>query len=637
MKRILFIFLMLSTIGMQGQTKLGPKGGGIDGDPEKKEKDSLPAIDLYKIISVKNDTTYLDTTLTILKDYEFNYLRKDNFELLPFSNTGQTYNSLSLRKDYKKAFPEFGARARHFNFMEVEDIDYYYVPTPWTELYFKTVPEQGQQLDAFFTVSTSENLNMFIAYKGTRALGKYQNILTSSGNLRMGFSFNSNNRRYHAKAHFVSQDLLNEENGGLSDQAIQQYIDKEEEFDDRSVLEVNFENAESTLFGKRFFLDHEYELTNLSDSTNMLTIGHRFDFSYKKFVFDQETAENEIFGPSFEASQLRDETRLEVMFNEASVNYSNRILGELSFKAGHTNYDYGYNSVYIRPGDTIGNRLQGNLLHVGGSYKKQIGGFSVEGDARLNLADDFTGNYIAATASYQFDPDNWIRFGVNQNSSAPNFNFLLYQSNYINYNWQNNFENEISQRLFADFKSKKIFDLSASLSQIENYTYFGLNENAVVKPIQAGDQVRYLKLRAEKEFDLGLFGSYNTVMYQNVLEGEGVLNVPDFTTRNSVYYKDHWFDKALYLQTGFTFKYFTKYNMNAYDPVLAEFYVQNSEELGDFPVVDFFFNAKVDKARIFFKLQHLNDLIDGNNNFTAPGYPYTDFLVRFGLVWDLFL
>ena len=636
MKRLLILFFLLFTLGFQAQTKLGPKGGA-EGSENSKKKDSMPSIDLYKIISIEKDTTHLDTTLSIMDDYQFNYLRKDNFELLPFSNTGQTYSSLSLRKDYEKAFPNFGARARHFNFMEVEDINYYHVPTPWTELYFKTVPEQGQQLDAFFTINTSKNFNMFIAYKGTRALGKFQHILTSTGNLRMGFSYDSNNDRYHAKAHFVSQDLLNQENGGLSDQAIEQYIAKEPEFDDRSVLEVNFEDAESTLFGKRFFLDHEYELTNLSDSTNSLSIAHTFDFSYKKFLFDQATAENDIFGESFESSNLRDETRLEVLFNEAAVNYNNSLIGEVSFKAGHTNYDYGYNSVYIRPGDTIGNKISGDLLHIGASYKKQYGGFKVEAEGRLNLADDFTGNYLIATASYEFNKENWIRFGVNQNSAAPNFNFLLHQSNYINYNWQNSFDNEISQRLFADFKSQKLFDVYAGLSQIENYSYFRLDETGGVKPFQAGGQVRYLKLRAEKELDFGLFGSYNTIMYQNVLEGVGVLNLPEFTTRNSIYYKDYWFDKALYLQTGFTFKYFSKYQMDAYDPILAEFYTQNSQELGGFPVVDYFFNAKVDKARIFLKLQHLNDLIDGNNNFAAPGYPYTDFLVRFGVVWDLFL
>ena len=38
----------------------------------------------YRIISFKKDTTYIDTTLTILKEYKNNYLRKDNFELLAF-------------------------------------------------------------------------------------------------------------------------------------------------------------------------------------------------------------------------------------------------------------------------------------------------------------------------------------------------------------------------------------------------------------------------------------------------------------------------------------------------------------------------------------------------------------------------
>ena len=48
----------------------------------------------YLIISHESDTTFVDTTLSINKLYKFNYLRKDNFELLKFSNLGQTYNKL---------------------------------------------------------------------------------------------------------------------------------------------------------------------------------------------------------------------------------------------------------------------------------------------------------------------------------------------------------------------------------------------------------------------------------------------------------------------------------------------------------------------------------------------------------------
>ena len=51
----------------------------------------------YKVISFKKDTTYIDTTLTILKEYNYNFLRKDNFELLAFHNQGQTFNQLGYQ------------------------------------------------------------------------------------------------------------------------------------------------------------------------------------------------------------------------------------------------------------------------------------------------------------------------------------------------------------------------------------------------------------------------------------------------------------------------------------------------------------------------------------------------------------
>ena len=77
------------------------------------------------------------------------------------------------------------------------------------ELYFKTTFEQGQQIDAFFTVNTSPRLNLSIAYKGVRSLGKYQHALTSTGNFRATASYRTKNERYSVKTHFVSQDLNN--------------------------------------------------------------------------------------------------------------------------------------------------------------------------------------------------------------------------------------------------------------------------------------------------------------------------------------------------------------------------------------------------------------------------------------------
>ena len=45
-------------------------------------------IEDYKIYYSDGTVKHVDTTLTINKDYNFNYLRKDYFELLPFANVG---------------------------------------------------------------------------------------------------------------------------------------------------------------------------------------------------------------------------------------------------------------------------------------------------------------------------------------------------------------------------------------------------------------------------------------------------------------------------------------------------------------------------------------------------------------------
>ncbi|WP_396187067.1 putative porin, partial [Flavobacterium sp.] len=212
--RILFFlyFLTLSTLLFSQEKK--PIGMDFNSkynssDSIKKPKEKVATIDLYRVVTLERDTTYIDTSLTIKKLYSFNYLRKDTFGLMPFPNEGQTYNTLQYSLNSFSPLPEFGFKAKHFNFKEANEIRYSSVATPVTELYFKTVMKQGQNVDAFFTVNISPRLNFSIAYKGLRSEGRYINQLSSTGNFRFTTSYNTLNKRYFANAHFVSQDILN--------------------------------------------------------------------------------------------------------------------------------------------------------------------------------------------------------------------------------------------------------------------------------------------------------------------------------------------------------------------------------------------------------------------------------------------
>ncbi len=626
----------LGTVKGQDSVSRSSRGGG-----DKKIKQPKGKIEDYLIISHANDTTYVDTTLTIQKDYKFNYLRKDNFGLMPFSNMGQTYNSLTYNFENTGLMPSFGARARHFNFMEVEDISYYRVPTPLTELVFRSAFEQGQLADSFFTVNTSPQFNISIAYKGLRSLGKYQHLLTSSGNFRFTFNYKTKNNRYFVRGHIVTQDLLNQENGGLQDESIGRFESGETEFLDRSILEVNFENAESILNGERYHLEHSYNIISQSDSLsqNKLSLGHIISLKDKFFQYDQSSV-NAFFGDAFPGTAIEDKVTLENLYNQLQLNYSNNIIGDLQFNISNNNYNYGYNGLVGLDGGTtiITNRLKGDVYSAGGKYRKQFKNFEFQGELGLNIAGDFDGNFLKGHATFQLNKDFSATASINHSSKAPNYNTLLYHSNYKNYNWQNSLNNIKTQQLAFQLNSKKIADVSVDYSTITDRTYFKQDQITLqIKPFQNDKTITYLRVKLAKEIKFYKFALNNTVLYQNVQDENNTLNVPELTLRNTLYYSSHMFDKALYLQTGVTFNYFTKYNMDAYNPLMAEFYVQNEKEYGGFPRLDFFINAKIRQTRIFLKAEHFNSSFTGFDYYSAPNNPYRDFTVRFGIVWNFFL
>ena len=127
--------------------KFGGKSTKLNKNPDAKIED-------YLIINQSYDTIVVDTSLSINKYYKLNFLRKDNFELIPFSNTGAAYNELGF--NYKSdMYAEMGAKNKNIAYDNAEDVVYYDLPTPFTELMYRSVFEQGQLLDAVYSVNTS--------------------------------------------------------------------------------------------------------------------------------------------------------------------------------------------------------------------------------------------------------------------------------------------------------------------------------------------------------------------------------------------------------------------------------------------------------------------------------------------------
>lgn len=631
-------------------------GSGIDRKtkniPPKKNGEVVTqeiTIKDYKIIGYDRDTTFLDTTISIQKEYKYNFLRRDDFELMPFANVGQPYNKLGVNFDQKDMYPKIGASAKHYNYMEARDVNYYNVATPMSDLMFKTTFEQGQLLDALLAFNTSRRLNFSLGYKGFRSLGKYQYNEAESGNFKLTSNYETKDGRYSLRAHIAAQNMESEENGGLANKELQ-FESGDSEFTDRSRIDVLFSDATNRVLGKRYYMDHRYVLFGKKRDTGQarttsLTLGHDFSYETKYYQYKQ-SGQNDYFGDSFE-TPISDKASLKTTFNRLSAQFANKTLGVLTGHINHYHYNYFFNSVLQTESQLIQSQLNGEEIAVGAQYVKKIGGFQLNGSAQANVSGDLSGSLLDAFASYDINKNNKLKFSVHSSSRMPDFNFLLYQSDYQNYNWQHtddfNKQNNIGFQF--NLQSSVLGNVMAKYTSLDNYTYFASDpsvtivegsEQAFIKPFQENNTISLIKVKYAKEFKWKGFALNNTLMYQNVSQTNDVLHVPELVTRNTLYFSSFVFKKAMYLQTGVTFKYFTAYKTDAYNPVLGEFYSQSQEELGGFPMLDFFINARVQQTRIFLKAEHFNSAFTGNNFYSAPNYPYRDFVIRFGLVWNFF-
>ncbi len=612
-------------------------------DQKAREKAKIAPQTSYKIYTLQRDTTYVDTSLTIKSDYKYNYLRKDIFGLLPFANEGQTYTILNYSLNRFNPYPEFGFTGKHFNYLDVNDINYYSVATPLTELYFKTVMEQGQSVDALVTVNTSEQLNFSIAYKGLRSLGKYINQLSSNGNFRFATSYFTKNKRYGVNLHYTGQDFLNGENGGIT--TLDDFEGEDAAFRNRARLQVYFTDAKSLFKGKRYFVDHHFRI-NSKDAENNLYINHQFNYETKMFDYNQATLTTTIagtpafqrFGASYVTSNIIDITKHKRMFNRVGATYENKTLGQFQFFVEDYNYTYRYEKILILDNAVVPNLISERINAIGGQYDYQKNNW--KGTFLYNKAiSKQTFSTFDATLNFKLNDTNHFKFQYQNISKLPNINYILHQSSYVNYNWKNDFVNEKINTINIEANTQWL-NASAHFATLNDHLFFSDDDSSeqvqLVSPKQYNKSISYLSVKVSKEIKFRKWALDNTILYQNVTQEDAILNVPQLVTRNSLYYTNRFFKKAMFLQTGITFNYFSKHFANDYNPLLAESFVQNDKQIGDFPMLDFFINARIRQARIFLKAEHFNSSLTGSEFYTAPNYPYRDFMVRFGLVWNFF-
>lgn len=620
----------------------------------------------YKIYNDNDTTTYVDTTLTIEKDYRFNYLRKDYFELLPMPNVGQGFNKMGYDFTKRQLSPEFGARGLNYGYINREDVQYYEVPTPLSELFFKTTFEQGQLLDALISVNTSPNFNITIAHKGLRSLGNYVDSRTNATNLRLSTQYKNFNDRYRLRTHFVAQKLGFQENGGLDSLSVYFFEKAVEDLDydgflDRSRLVTNIE-AQNSIQGKRYYFDQSYKTLRINkDSIDYkLNFGHSFTYETKNQLFEYSKL-NDFFGKdlvadsegNFVSGTIKDIHKLRSYRNLFYATYKIPKVGDFDFIIQLDKWNYF--KVNDQPDQVNFEEIQEidfGQQTIGVNWNKIIYGYKLNFQLKKTLKENFGSSLIRLDLKKSYNKID-LRTEATYRTQSPNFNFYLFRSSLSDYNWNNSdWLLEKVSSIKAEIEHNKWGKLTLDWQQINDYLYFeditpleNFTKQNIISPSQSPNKINYLKARFFQKLKFWKLGLVNTIQFQEVKSTflkdvnrhvSSPLNVPKWITRTSLVLDTYVFKKALYIQTGGTFQYFSEFYADQYNPVLGEFASQNRIMIGNYPRLDFFLNAKIQQTRFFIKYEHFNSNRTGYNFFAAPFVPYRDRSVRFGLVWNMF-
>ncbi|MEJ6624876.1 MAG: putative porin [Flavobacteriaceae bacterium] len=616
-------------------------------------------IEMYQIFQQGKRTVFVDTTLTVQKEYKTNFLRRDYFELLPFVNMGSAFNRLGYDFTKGSLQPQMGARSKHFSFYEIEDVKYYRVPTPLTELFFRTTLEQGQLSDALISVNTSPQFNFAVAYRGMRSLGKFVNQRSNAEAFRISLTYQTENERYKAKAHYVSQNLGNQENGGITAEGIALFESGDPDFIERSVLDVRLKSAENSLKGKRSFLEHHFALVQSNeDSGSSWTIGHQIMDETKTYIYT-DSSNSAYFGGRVYNTTINDRVRWKIFSNKFETKLINPLLGELTAGVVYSNIDYFFEVPEGTPEEVLPLALETNQGFLNADYLFKWRGFDLTAHFNKTILGDRLSDEVSVQGKISLKNEIFFEGKLSFINKSPNLNFIRYRSNYAAYNWHNeNLENEKITNLSATLSHPKWGSISGWLQRLDNFTYYNqlfaeveagaepplLENQLFTEVVQSADPITYLKLRYQSHYTLGKFALTNTAQYQKVMNDNPsievteaqVINVPEWNLRSTISFSSDAFKKALFFQAGITGHYFTRYYADQYNPLLGDFIRQDRHTIGEYPRIDVFVNAKIKQTRIYFKYEHVNSSFTGYNFYSAVGYPYRDRIIRFGVVWNFF-
>lgn len=611
MKKIVFFFLFLThTLFAINDTLKSPQ---------------KPFILRYYTISqfeYSDSITVVDNSLLGFQNY---------LPLNTLGNTGLPYDQIVFRNTLPVGFA-YGRNPFQEYYYTPGNLKFYNTRIPFSDLFYVF----GSKTEQFFKMTLSYNVkknwNLTANFSRIKSAGFFALRKTDETFFSLSSNYKSRNNRYWLLASGIINDTRNEESGGMINDSILDGKDVIEGGSVRPALTA-INAAKNYRFNKNIFLKQYFNLGYRKSDTAAIIPTSRFILTSSFDDISQEYMDNfplSNYYPTiyYDSLKTHDSSYVLKLENEiawkrvdnlkhrgfrdqigvgASVKNQYIFVKQREIDTAFTNFIAGahVNNLYSK--NNIFWLLRGSYGLSG--YNK--GDFMVDAIAGKSWHDSLTTVFVSAKTTEQ----------------APEFSYNCYSSNH--FKWMNHFEKIKSTSIAANLSIKKYdFVMHADVTNYTNVLYF----DPYAQARQYLGTISVFSLQLQKNIRLFNWHLTNDITYQNVPDST-VIRVPEFILQHSLYFEDDVFKKAMHFQIGLSLYYNTAYYSNVYNPATTQFYLQNEKKYGNYPVINFFLNAKVKVVTFFFKIDHLNYGLNGNYFMLSPHYLLSTRAFKFGVSW----
>ncbi len=610
--------------------------------PPKKPVDSaslLPVDSLAVFYFVKsfdnlklNHVYPIDTSITYFQQYD--QLTYQNKLYSTLSNIGLAAKnqvfSPSLPIGYSTDIETF----KNYS-LDNNQVKYLLQKQPFTEIFYIMGSKKEQNLQVTFSRDIIEDLTFGLHFELNNSPGPYKNNKSNDTRVYFTSQYQTKNKRYGILANYLHNKLEMQENGGISaDSLFEQNLEP-----DRRVIPVYLENASNLVKKSGFYVEQYFNL--LKPDSPLDSIHHKIDIGSLSYAFQYERNQS-IYEDSdslsgFYIGHLAPLDSTSTLDSVYQSNISNTIKwSSLGYYDNaddkHFHLYFGITHQYLRQSfayDSV-DRIYNQLIPIAGMGINIGRSFYLNVDAKLVTGEYNGGDYQINGTLRQFLGRKERNIGQFEASlqlinKTPDWYFNEYNSNY--YRWKNDFKKEQYSILEAKYIYRQV-KVGGKFHTIVNYTYF----NDSMQPTQLNNGETVMQLYFEGSIPWKSVGINTRVVYQETSQ-PNVMRMPKLTGTADLYFQHSIFKSAATVKTGFQVTYFTDYYADAYMPELRVFYLQDKQKIGDYVYIDYYVTLVVKRARMFFKIAHLNGYLGDYRYYSAPNYPSRDARFYFGVNW----